>query len=158
MKNGPTRLDEVLGQLQPSRRDASIMNLSRNVTLKGLEEFGVPLHTASGKETSENRVAQGYQKDHHIDAACIGESGADVHIPWNLAPLHIKALSVEEVGRCHMDKYGFPRTKPKRKTKRVDGFAHGDMVLCRIPMIQNCEKGLVLRISCSTHGFVADYS
>ncbi|MBI5346844.1 MAG: hypothetical protein HZB76_06875, partial [Chlamydiae bacterium] len=74
---------------------------------------------------------QNYPKDHFIDAACIGNSGACVKIHPNFSPLQITAMGRGSRQQCRMDRYGFPRTKPKEK-KRVSGFQTGDLVLAKV--------------------------
>lgn len=71
---------------------------------------------------------QGYRKEHWIDAACVGESGASVKI----FPGH-KALLIKAIGRgsrqfVRVNKYGFPTAKAKARQKRSGGFATGDFV------------------------------
>lgn len=45
----------------------------------------------SGGRTKYNRVNLGLEKDHFIDAACVGESGENVHIRADFYVLLIKA-------------------------------------------------------------------
>ncbi|MCG3212650.1 MAG: hypothetical protein FOGNACKC_06325 [Anaerolineae bacterium] len=86
----------------------------------------------SGGRTKHNRVRQGYEKDHWLDAACVGETGAAVSIPVGLRPLTIKAMGRGSRQMCRVDKYGFPRSKPK-SVKRVHGFQTGDMARAVVP-------------------------
>jgi hypothetical protein len=86
----------------------------------------------SGARTKFNRIRQGYPKAHWTDAACVGESGADVYIPAGLRPLQIKAVGRGSRQMCKMDRFGFPRSGPKT-VKRVHGFQTGDIVKAKIP-------------------------
>ena len=62
-----------------------------------------------------------------MDAACVGETGANVHIPDTLKPLIITATGHGSRQMCRVDQYGFPRTTAK-KQKAVKGFQTGDIV------------------------------
>ena len=55
------------------------------------------------------------------------QSGEDVFVSEAIRPLLIKAMGRGSRQMCRMDKYGFPRTKPKQ-FKRVKDFQTGDMV------------------------------
>lgn len=50
-----------------------------------------------------------------------------------LKPLIIKAMRRGSRQFCRVDKYGFPRTAPKPRTKNFFGFKTGDMVKVIIP-------------------------
>ena len=62
----------------------------------------------------------------------MGESGQSVNIPPGLKPLEIKAMGRGSRQMCRMDRFGFPRTKPKQ-FKRVRGFQTGDIVQAIVP-------------------------
>ena len=102
-----------------------------------------------------NRVKQKYEKDHWIDAVCVGETGAAVTIPEDLTPLTIKAMGRGKRLMQTVNKGGSPRMKvltvkgkpvlnangkpmkvrcsPKMKSKRIgaNGVQTGDMILFR---------------------------
>ena len=106
---------------------------------EALKATGLPIETGSGGRTKFNRTRQGYPKAHWIDAACVGESGADVQIPQGLRALTIRAIGHGSRQMCLMDKYGTPRTKHK-KVKRVLGFQSGDLV--RLVQPKGKHKGV----------------
>ena len=81
----------------------------------------------SGGRTKFNRVTQGFKKSHWLDAACVGETGQNVHVPPRLQPLHISATGRGARQMCRVDKYGFPRTSAKTQ-KVFKGFKTGDLV------------------------------
>lgn len=108
-------------------KDAQVVNSTRWVLYHRLESLGIPLEVGSGGRTKFNRTLQNYPKTHWIDAACVGESGAYIHLHWKHIPLHIRATGRGSRQMCRMDKYGFPRTSAKGK-KRVYGFQTGDIV------------------------------
>jgi hypothetical protein len=120
-------LQRVMKGLRPSLKDAAAINALRYRVGDELKALGLPVGFWSGGRTKMNRSGQGYAKDHWIDAACVGESGAKVVIPSTLKPLIITARGRGSRQMCKPDKYGFPRTKAKR-VKRVLGFQTGDLV------------------------------
>ncbi len=118
---------EVQAQAKRPLRDVAAVNATRYAIGRVLQSFGLPISFWSGGRTKYNRIKQGYLKDHWLDAACIGESGDTVFIQPRHVPLYIKAVGRGRRQMCLMDKYGFPRTKPKR-FKQVKGFQTGDRV------------------------------
>jgi 5-methylcytosine-specific restriction endonuclease McrA len=127
LSHNPVRLKKILAQSKQPLRDAAIMNSIRWRIGDVLKVFGLPITFWSGGRTKFNRVRQGYSKDHWIDATCVGESGEQVYISNDFEPLCIKAMGRGSRQMCKVDKYGFPRTGPK-KLKRVKGFQTGDIV------------------------------
>jgi 5-methylcytosine-specific restriction endonuclease McrA len=123
---------EIQAQAKKTLRDAAAVNATRYAIGDALKSFGLPVGFWSGGRTKHNRIKQGYAKDHWIDAACAGETGEAVYIPDTLNPLHIKAMGRGSRQMCSVDKYGFPRSKPK-SVKRVKGFQTGDMVKAVVP-------------------------
>ncbi len=81
----------------------------------------------SGGLTKFNRCQQDYLKAHWIDAACIGKSGAKVCLSGFCRPLLIKAYGRGSIQKCQVNKFGFPRSKPKF-AKRIFGFQTGDIL------------------------------
>ncbi len=126
---------EVQAKAEAPLKDASAVNATRYKIGEVLKAFGLPfdkLRVApvsfwSGGRTKFNRCSQGYDKDHWIDAACVGETGKCVIVPKKLISIEITAMGSGNRQMCLMDRYGFPRTKPK-KLKRVHGFQTGDIV------------------------------
>jgi 5-methylcytosine-specific restriction endonuclease McrA len=74
------RLNQILTQTQRPLGSAAIMNATRYAIGDALKSLGLPTAFWSGGRTKYNRIKQGYAKDHWIDAACVGESGANVRI------------------------------------------------------------------------------
>jgi len=129
---------EIQAKAEKPLRDAAVVNAIRWKLLERLKEFDLPIECGSGGRTKYNRVKQGYRKEHWIDAACIGESGGEVYIPPNMNPLTIKATGWGNRQMCKVDKYGFPRSKPKQKI--AFGFQTGDIVKAVIPKGKNKGK------------------
>lgn len=121
------RFSRILSGIKPSLRDAAIINAIRHKLVEELKQFNLPIELGSGGLTKFNRTNQKLPKDHWIDAACIGESGKEINIPSTLIPLNIKAIGRGSRQMCRVDKYGFPRTKPKKKGDYF-GFKTGDLV------------------------------
>lgn len=125
-------LVKVLQGIRPSLKDAAAVNALRYRIGDELKALGLPTTFWSGGRTKFNRTAQGYPKDHWIDAACVGETGARVRLPEGLRPLQITARGRGSRQMCRPDRFGFPRTRPKGR-KRVQGFQTGDLVRLNQP-------------------------
>ncbi len=125
-------MEKVFAGLRPSLRDAAAVNATRYATGRALQTLGLPTTFWSGGRTKKNRSDQGYAKDHWTDAACVGEAGSAVRIPRALRPLIVQATGHGSRQFCRMDKFGFPRTKPKPRRATVRGFRTGDLVHARV--------------------------
>ena len=108
-------------------RDAAAVNATRYAIGRAIQSLGLPTSFWSGGRTKKNRIAQGYTKDHWIDAVCVGESGEQVTIDEGYRALPIKATGRGTRQTVRTDKYGFPRGKAGR-CKRVKEFQTGDLV------------------------------
>ena len=118
---------KIQQQAKQPLRDAAAVNAARYAVGNALKELGLPVSFWSGGRTKHNRARQGYSKAHWIDAACVGEAGEAVFLP------RIRPLFAQAVGRgsrvfCRPDRHGFPRQKPKQRSKTVRGFRTGDLV------------------------------
>ena len=127
LKNKSERLKKIKSQIKAPLKDAAAINTIRFAIGDRLKTYNLPLSFGTGGRTKFNRVNQSYQKDHWIDAACVGNSGAKVSIPKSIKPLIIKATGRGSRQMCRVNKYGFPRTSAKAK-KVVKGFVTGDLV------------------------------
>lgn len=94
---------------------------------------GAKLVVGFGSTTKQNRLSLNLPKDHWIDAAVCAKDGAAVRVVPSLKPLSIKAVGRGSRQFCRMDRYGFPRTAPKPRSKNFFGFKTGDMVKALIP-------------------------
>lgn len=121
------RLKRIQSQAQAPLKDIAAVNATRYAIGTALKTLGLPVSFWSGGRTKKNRTAQGYPKDHWIDAACVGDTGVAVTIPTTLKPLTITATGRGQRQVVRTDKYGFPRGKAGR-CKRVHGFQTGDWV------------------------------
>lgn len=119
-------LKKLKAQAKAPLRDAAAVNSARHALGNEIKAWGLRTSFWSGGRTKFNRAAQGYAKDHWIDAACVGETGAAVFIPAGFTPLLIKATGRGSHQTVRTDKYGFPRNGAGR-CKRVFGFQTGDL-------------------------------
>ncbi|GAC1353782.1 MAG: hypothetical protein NVS4B11_21890 [Ktedonobacteraceae bacterium] len=129
----PDVLKKILAQSQAPLKDASAVNSTRWALYERLKATGVPVEAGTGGMTKFHRRTQGLEKAHWIDAACVGTSTPDVLRVDRVKPLLITADGHSNRQMCLMDRYGFPRTKPKARQKSYLGFQTGDMVKAVIP-------------------------
>lgn len=127
LKGKPDVLKYVLAHRKAPLKDASAVNSTRWALYERLKHTGLPVECGTGGRTKFNRVTQGLDKQHWIDAACVGSSTPSVLLIDRVKPLRIEATGYGNRQMCLMDKYGFPRTKAKQ-AKVVQGFQTGDMV------------------------------
>jgi len=107
-------------------KDAAAVNATRYAIGNAIRAFGLPTSFWSGGRTKHNRLAQGYPKDHWLDAVCVGETGEQVSIPVGLKPLQVAATGRGTRQTVRTDRYGFPRNGAGR-VKRIFGFQSGDL-------------------------------
>lgn len=138
LKGKPSVLKRVKKHLGTSHKDAAHMNSIRWYVMNNLrnmaDAIGATLKIGFGSTTKQNRLSLGLPKDHWIDAAVCTSDGSTVKVEPNLKPLIIKAVGRGSRQFCRMDKYGFPRTSPKPRSKNFFGFKTGDMVKATIPV------------------------
>lgn len=137
LKGKPSVLRRVKSHLGANYKDAAHTNSIRLLILNKLrdiaKETGVTLTVGYGSTTKQNRLSLNLPKDHWIDAAVCTTDGTSVLVELALKPLVIKAVGRGSRQFCRMDKYGFPRTSPKPRSKNFFGFKTGDMVKVIIP-------------------------
>jgi len=128
LSDKPDLLVKLLAQAKAPLRDAAAVNATRWYLYHQLNKTGLPVEVGSGGLTKFNRSKQSLPKTHWLDAACVGRS-----TPPNLYQSHKQVLYVKAMGHgsrqmCRVDKYGFPRTKAKTRSKNIKGFQTGDIV------------------------------
>ncbi|GAA5533943.1 hypothetical protein Dalu01_02351 [Deinococcus aluminii] len=131
----PALLHKIQEQQRASLTDSAAVNATKYRLLEELRQFGSPVETGSGAQTSFNRVSQGYDKAHWVDAACVGDSGERVTVQ-PLKPLRITCMGRGSRQMCRTDKYGFPN-RWRTRQKVFFGFQTGDMVRVEIPAGKN---------------------
>ncbi|MFL5588098.1 MAG: RNA-guided endonuclease IscB [Ktedonobacteraceae bacterium] len=127
LQDDPARLARILAHLKAPLRDAATVNATRWALYGRIRALRLPVECGSGGLTKYNRVMRGLEKTHWLDAANVGRSTPTSLIIKDIVPWHITATGHGSRQMCRMDKYGFPRTGPKRH-KRVQGFQTGDLV------------------------------
>jgi 5-methylcytosine-specific restriction endonuclease McrA len=148
------KLEWIQSRRQESLKDAGVLNSMRFRIGDELKKVGLPVTFSTGGRTKHNRTSQGYEKDHWTDAACVGKTGENVHIPEDFRHLVIKAEGRGSRQMCLMDRHGFPRTSPKQQ-KRVDGFETGDFVRAEVPQKYKAEGTHTGKVSVRTSGSFA---
>ena len=118
---------KIQQQAKQSLRDAAAVNAVRYAVGNALKSLGLSVSFWSGGRTKYNRLQQGYSKAHWIDAACVGKAGESVFIP-SVLPLFAQATGHGSRIFCRPDRHGFPRQRPKQRSKTVRGFRTGDLV------------------------------
>ena len=134
LRNKPELVRKVMNGTRRTFSDAAQVQAIRNKSLLELAKFELPLEVSDGARTKFNRTNLGYEKQHWIDAACIGPTGANVVIP---NPTVMSILEVTAVGRgnrnvLRCDKYGFPVKQKAKTRKRVNGFQTGDYIRAKV--------------------------
>lgn len=121
----PDVLAKIKAQVKQPLTDTAAVNATRYAIGEAIKAFELPVSFWSGGRTKWNRTRQGYEKDHWIDAACVGETGANVRLVAGPVPT-IKATGRGRRRVHGNNRYGFPRGTP-RSAKRVQGFQTGDL-------------------------------
>jgi 5-methylcytosine-specific restriction endonuclease McrA len=122
---------EVQVRARQTLRDMAAVNATRYAVGQALRQLGLPISFWSGGRTKYNRRMQGYEKEHWIDAICVGKGGDAVRLPPGMRPLCIHATGRGCRQMCRMDRYGFPRTRSKQ-ARTIRGFRTGDLVRATI--------------------------
>lgn len=126
LKKDPTRLKKILKQAKQPLADAAAVNTTRLALLEVLKTTGLPVETGSGGLTKFNRSQQNLEKNHWLDAACVGESTPILNIK-GVKPLPIAANGHGTRQICGTDKFGFPSRH--RTNKQIHfKFSTGDIV------------------------------
>ena len=127
LEDDPVRLGKLKAQLKAPLKDATAMNIVRPAILRQLHATGLPVSCWSGARTKWNRDRLGMPKDHHLDAACVGDVKA-IHGWEDEEVLMITASGHGTRQRQLMDSHGLPRGKAFPKEKTHYSFQTGDIV------------------------------
>lgn len=131
LKKKPELLQTILAQVKVPLKDAAAVNSTRKELVKRLRQFNYPIETASGALTKMNRIKRGLSKEHWTDAACVGDSTPTFLNVLGIRPLLVKATGHGCRQMVQMDKFGFPKTKPKSKCFK-HGFKTGDIIRANV--------------------------
>ncbi|MEM7554795.1 MAG: RNA-guided endonuclease IscB [Cyanobacteria bacterium P01_A01_bin.84] len=124
LKNKPSLLKTIKSQAKKPLKDPAAVNATRNKLVKVLSNL-LPTKTATGAQTKFNRTRLKLDKQHWIDASCVGDID-NLKLLTN-QPLKIKCNGHGTRQMCRTNKYGFPvRYVPRFKF--VKGFQTGDIV------------------------------
>ncbi len=124
LKKKPALLKKIKSQAKKPLKDAAAVNATRNKLVKVLSSL-LLTKTATGAQTKYNRIRLNLDKQHWIDAACVGDVD-NLKLLTN-QPLKIKCKGHGTRQMCRTDKYGFP-TRYVPRFKFVKGFQTGDIV------------------------------
>jgi len=124
LKKKPDLLKKIKSQAKKPLKDAAAVNATRNKLVKVLSDL-LPTKTATGAQTKYNRIRLNLEKQHWIDAACVGDIN-NIKLLTN-QPLKIKCNGHGTRQMCRTDKYGFPARYVPR-FKFIKGFQTGDIV------------------------------
>lgn len=127
LRKKPELAKKIKAQCKSPLRDAAAVNATRNAILQALTNTGLPVETGTGAQTKFNRTAQGYPKEHWIDAASTGKSGRFVSLDPNLLPLVIAAKGQGTRKKAVLNRYGYPIQH--RNLKPINGWRNGDIAL-----------------------------
>ena len=105
LKKKPTLLQKIKSQAKKPLKDVAAVNATRNKLVKTLSNL-LPIKTATGAQTKFNRIRLNLEKQHWIDAACVGDID-NLNFLTN-QPLKIKCNGHGTRQMCRTDKYGFP--------------------------------------------------
>ncbi|MBU2758646.1 RNA-guided endonuclease IscB [Acidithiobacillus sulfurivorans] len=132
LAKAPEKVKRILAQAKAPLRDAAAVNSTRWALFQRLKATNLPVEVSSGGRTKWNRFQQSYPKDHWIDAACVGESGATVRLSPDHKPMAITAMGHGERQRARLNRHGFP-VGHKAGAKSFLGFQTGDLVRAVVP-------------------------
>lgn len=124
LKKNPEKLKNIKSKAKQSLKDAVAVNATRNKIVEVLGNI-LPVKTGTGSQTKYNRTRLKLDKEHWVDAACVGD--VDNLILKTKQPLRIKCNGHGTRQMCRTDKYGFP-SRYVPIIKSVKGFQTGDIV------------------------------
>lgn len=126
----PAVLARIKKQVKTPLRDAAAASSTRRELGRVLVDTGLPVKVSTGGQTKWNRSRTGTPKSHTLDALHVGE--LDAVAGWPGGALIAAGKGRGKYSRTASDKFGFPRSRLPR-TKRVRGFATGDLVRAVVP-------------------------
>ncbi|HET9918442.1 MAG TPA: RNA-guided endonuclease IscB [Ktedonobacteraceae bacterium] len=132
LKHKPNLLQKMLAQAKAPLKDAAAVNASRWALYRRLQALGLPIECGSGGLTKYNRTVRGLPKAHWTDAACVGRSTPEILNLAAVSPIVITAQGHGCRQVTNVDRFGFPRGKPKQRG-RSSGFKTGDLVRAVVP-------------------------
>ena len=125
LKKKPEVLKKIKAAAKQPLKDAAAVNSTRKKLVEVSSNL-LPTTTGTGAQTKYNRCRLELPKDHHIDAACVGD--VENLIFYATQPIMIKCTGHGNRQYQNVDKFGFPKGKAKDKNLAVKGFRTGDIV------------------------------
>lgn len=123
---------QLQAQAKQPLKDAAAVNSTRWSLYQRLVASGLSVEVGTGGQTKYNRTLRRLPKTHWLDAACVGTSTPERLALRGVRPLLIRATGHGTRQMCRMDRFGFPRTRPKGG-REVKGFRTGDLVRTVVP-------------------------
>ena len=125
--------------LKPKKlpKDAAIVQSARNYMVKEITKLVSDTTLHDAWLTKYNRDSLGLSKQHYYDALSVGNIQDYKFLTDKILVISAKGRGSRQM--CRMDKYGFPKTKPKG-SKIVKGFQTGDIV--KAVVTKGLKKGL----------------
>lgn len=120
-------MNKDYSHLKPKKlpKDAAIVQIARNYTIRKIKDI-IPNTISYGAWlTKYNRDQLGLPKQHYYDALSVGNIQDYKFLTDKILVISAKGRGSRQM--CSMNKFGFPRTKPKG-SKSVKGFQTGDIV------------------------------
>ncbi len=108
----PQLLAEIKSQSKKPLLDAAAVNSTRNALKNTLQKIKRTVTTGTGGQTKYNRLRFNLNKDHWIDAACVGTVEQLYFL--TRSPLQIKATGWGNRQMATTDKQGFPKNHRER--------------------------------------------
>lgn len=124
LRKKPEQIQKIKSQSRKPLQEATVVNATRNKLVKVLRLL-LPTKTATGAQTKYNRIKLNLDKQHWIDAACVGDVENFKFLTTQ--PLKIKCNGHGTRQMCGTDKFGFPNRH--RTNKQIHfGFQTGDII------------------------------
>ena len=120
----PAKLAAIKKQLKTPLHDAAAVNTTRNALFEALLQTRLPVATGSGAQIKLNRQCYNVDKEHCLDAACVGDITG-----YRNTIAYVIQIAYQGRGtyqRAISDAYGFPKAH-RPKSKHVCGFQTGDL-------------------------------
>ena len=141
--------------LKPKKlpKDAAIVQSARNYMVREITKLVSDTTIHDSWLTKYNRDSLGLSKQHYYDALSVGNIQDYKFLTDKILVISAKGRGSRQM--CRMDKYGFPKTKPKG-SKIVKGFQTGDIV--KAVVTKGLKKGLkkgkyIGRVAVKSDGF-----
>lgn len=124
LHNKPGLLKKIKAQAKKPLKDAAAVNATRNAIVDTLGSlYWLKVVTATGAQTKYNRTRLNLQKEHWLDAACVGD--IESLALKTTQPLRVTCKGHGGRQKAALNKYGYPiRHNP---LKPIKGWCSGDI-------------------------------